>query len=269
MKLAVNYSSQAAVLLQSGFIHVDYFKCPDWPDLIAEASRLHPVAVHFNLVVGNGRIGKTDWGKIELLLNQTKTPYVSFHLEPEAKYFPGFSTGTLPLNQQQQVIERMLGDIQITSKYLGAEKVIIENVPYRNRPGKVLRPAVEPDTIRFLLEQTGAGLLLDISHARIAAHFLGIDERVYLSQLPVDRLREMHFTGLHEFFGHKQDHLPVLESDWPVFEWCLQQIRDGSWAKPWLLAYEYGGVGEKFSWRSDAQAMTRDIPRLYRRITGL
>jgi hypothetical protein len=29
------------------------------------------------------------------------------------------------------------------------------------------------------------------------------------------------------------------------------------------LAYEVGGVGEKFSWRSDAQALARDICILY------
>ncbi len=269
MKFAINYSTQAAVLFRSGLIRLDYFKCPDWPDLILEASQLLPVAVHFNLTAGNGRLAQTDWAKVERLLKQTATPYVSFHLEPSAEYFPGFSTGVLPPNQYEQVINSILADVELAAKYLGAERVILENVPYRNRAGKVLRPAVEPETIRYILEQTGAGLLLDISHARIAAHFLGIDEHEYLKRLPVESIKEMHFTGLHEFFGWKQDHLEVLPSDWPVFDWVLSQIRQGDWAEPWLLAFEYGGVGGKFAWRSDAQAMAQNIPRLYKSIADL
>lgn len=60
MKLAVNYSTQAAVLLRQSRIQIDYFKCPDWPDLIQEAKKHAPVAVHFNLTAGHGRLGKTN-----------------------------------------------------------------------------------------------------------------------------------------------------------------------------------------------------------------
>jgi len=53
-ELRINYSTQAADLLKQGKIQVERFKCPDWPDMIAEASQLCPVAVHVNLKAGVG-----------------------------------------------------------------------------------------------------------------------------------------------------------------------------------------------------------------------
>lgn len=62
--------------------------------------------------------------------------------------------------------------------------------------------------------------------------------------------------------GRLQDHLPARAEDWPELEWVLKGIRERTWALPWLLAFEYGGIGEDFTWRSDAQVMAVQIPHL-------
>ena len=112
-----------------------------------------------------------------------------------------------------------------------AEQIIIENVPYRGNFGKVLRTVVEPETICEVLEKTGVGLLLDISHARIAANFLGMPAFDYLGQLPTRQIKEMHFTGLHPYQGRLQDHLEALPEDWPVLDWVLEKIHSGNVVK--------------------------------------
>ena len=43
MKFAVQYSREAAALLDAGRIAVDCFKCPAWPDLIAMVSTEYPL----------------------------------------------------------------------------------------------------------------------------------------------------------------------------------------------------------------------------------
>ncbi len=88
MNFAINYSPQSAELFQSGKIQVDRFKCPDWPWMIAEASRLCPVAVHFNLTVGNGSVKDIDWETTLHLLESTSTPFLNFHLESRHHDFP-------------------------------------------------------------------------------------------------------------------------------------------------------------------------------------
>ena len=268
MKLAINYSSQAAALLSQGRIQLDRFKCPDWSDMIAEASTLCPVMVHFDLKAGGRKLKITDWEKIAHLIDQTQTPYVNLHLDPTIKDYPAIPVDTTDPAHREQISDTITKDVRCVVAHFGAERVIIENVPYRGVQGKTLRPAVEPVLIRQVVADTGCGLLLDISHARIAAHYMGIDERDYMSQLPVDRLCELHFTGLHDLDGYLQDHLEILDTDWPILDWVLERIKSDQWALPWLLAFEYGGVGEKFAWRSNPQVIEEQVPQLYKRVKG-
>ena len=269
MLLAINYSTQAAALLAENRIHIDRFKCPDWPNLIAEASLQRPVGVHFTLTAGRAKLEAMDWCLVERLMNQTGTPFVNLHLEPQSEEFPEFSPKMELPDQVEQVIEHMIAEVNRAARLFGPEKVIVENVPYRGAGHRVLRPAVQPEIFSRVLEETGCGLLLDISHARIAAHYLGMDERVYMDQMPTHRLKELHFTGLHWRDNFMQDHLEALETDWPVLDWVLEQIRSGRWARPWMLAFEYGGIGEKFAWRSDPQVIAAQAPMLYQRVKDI
>lgn len=263
MLLAINYSPQAAALVSENRISLDRFKCPEWPDMIAEASQIRPVAVHFTLAAGRGKLHKTDWKLVERFMMQTDTPYVNLHLEPHVNDFPGIDPDDPA--QYERVIEQMIADIRMVAKRFGPERVIVENVPFRGQGYKILRPAVLPEIFTQVLETTGCNLLLDISHARIAAHYLEMDERKYMSSLPVHRLCEMHFTGLHNLDGQLQDHLEILDTDWPALDWVFDQIRSDQWKKPWMLAFEYGGVGEKFDWRSRSQVIATQAPLLYER----
>ena len=266
MKLAINYSAQAAELLSQDRIRLDRFKCPDWPGMIAEASTLCRVMVHFDLKAGGRKLKNTDWEKITNLIDQTQTPYVNLHLDPTIKDYPSIPVDTIDPAHLELIADAITRDVGGVVKRFGAERVIIENVPYRGAQGKTLRPAVEPVLIRQVVTETGCGLLLDISHARIAAYYMGIDERDYMTQLPVDRLCELHFTGLHDRDGYLQDHIEILDTDWPVLDWVLERIKSGQWASPWLLAFEYGGVGEKFARRSNPQVIAEQVPQLYKRV---
>ncbi len=270
MFLSINYSTQAALLFQSGRIPLDYFKCPDWPDLVEEALAYRPVAVHFTLSAGNGSLQNADWKLVETLLQRTGTPYVNLHLEAMASIFPDIPVHTTEDYHRQHITEALASEVKSVVDRFGPERVIVENVPYYLRKKeKVLRPSVEPEVIGKIVHETGCGLLLDISHARIAANALGLDEKAYMQSLPVDCLRELHFTGLHTIEGVLRDHLEILDGDWPVLEWALEQARAGKWARPWMLAFEYGGVGEKFAWRSSEAVIATQEPRLFELISQI
>jgi uncharacterized protein len=268
MNLAINYSRPAAELVKANSdgvsrIQIDYFKCPDWPHLIAEARPLRPVAVHFTLSAGSGRLHTTDWELVERLAAETGTPYINLHLDPIPEDYPGMPADTPEPAQEKLVIENLMSDVWAVVERFGPERVIAENVTYYGVKGGNMRPAAEPAVIRRILEETGCGLLLDIAHARIAAYHLGRGECAYMKSLPVDRIRELHFAGIHHLTGGMRDHLSVLDTDWPVLEWVLERIREGAWAQPWLLAFEYGGVGKKFAWRCDPEVIAAQVPRLY------
>jgi len=268
MLFSINYSTQAAVLLDQHRIELDRFKCPDWPELIQEASRRRPVAVHFTLAAGRGKLRNKNLDKVAALAEQTGTPFINLHLEAKLADFPDIAIGSTHASDRDKVLAQTLAEVELAVKRFGAERVIVENVPYR-ATGNVLRPSVEPEAICQIVRETGCGLLLDIPHARISAAQLGMDEREYISSLPVQSLKELHFTGVHTMDGWLQDHLPAQEADSQALDWVLERIKLGEWPRPWMLAFEYSGVGEKFSWRSDARAIETHCRRLYSAVSQL
>ncbi len=267
MNFAINYSPQAAELLEAGRIKIDYFKTPPWPKMIAKAKAHCPVAVHFNLRAGTGTLAQTDWDDVEAFLESTATVYVNAHLAADARDGVPFDTDNPSPTAVEQIIADTHADVAAMVDHFGPERVILENAPYREGQGHVNRVSVLPDVIGDVIETCGCGLLLDISHARISADTLEMAAKDYIRALPLARLRELHFTGLHDLGeGFLMDHLPVLEDDWPWLDWVLEGIEQREWGEAHMLAFEYGGEGhEFFASHSDPDVIARDVPRLYER----
>jgi uncharacterized protein (UPF0276 family) len=266
VQFALNYSNEAADLLRCEQLSLDRFKCPDWPDLIAVAQELAPVYVHFALRAGHGALAATDWARVAALCEQSGTPYVNVHLAPMQADMPHIPLDTTDPAHAAAVYERVRDDIAAAVEQCGAERVIVENVPYFGHipdTYPILRPAAEPQFIRRVIAETGCGLLLDLSHARIGARYLGLDEDAYLDSLPGERLRELHITGLRHIDGLWHDHMPMTDADWPALAGVLERIACGEWARPWVVSFEYGGVGPVFADRSEAAVIAEQVPRLY------
>jgi uncharacterized protein (UPF0276 family) len=271
MYLAINYSPAAANLVQSGDITIDYFKTPDWDWIVNKASLLKPVAVHFGLEAGNGSLDQVDWDLIRHLRELTNTPYVNIHVDARQCYYPDFPVNTAKKDAVEIVTKVILSDVMALVNRFGADRVIIENSPYQGFEGNTMRLCIMPDLLRRVVEETGCGFLLDISHAVIAANTLGLNPNEYIVNLPVRMLKELHFAGIHldKASGQLSDHLSILEENWQWLDWVLAQTRSGDWGIPWLLAFEYGGVGEPFTWRSNPQVIAEQVPILYEHLKQL
>lgn len=275
MKLAVNYSLPLRQLVEQRAVSVDLYKCPPWPKLLPEVIQagapygIRP-QVHFEYIIGRGNIPTADWTLIKRMLADSETRYVNTHLALRANE-PLAAGLDLQTERGLQALEdRILREMDAFAARLGAENVIIENVPWRDfMGGQFVRRFCEPEGIARIVEATGCGLLLDISHATLAAEHLGVDTREYLSALPVQHLREMHVTGIQEAHGIRRDHLPMTAADWDTLDWVLGHISRGDWPEPWLLAFEYGGVGEALVWRSDPELLKQQVPRLYQAVHNL
>jgi uncharacterized protein (UPF0276 family) len=294
VEFAVNYSVAAADLLRAGRIHIDRFKCPAWPDLVATVQRTHPVYVHFPLRVGTGTGdavdtetgGPADWHKVEALLLQTGTPLVNLHLEVSRDDYPHIPVDTTHPAHIEMVTGNLIRDVRAVVQRFGPERVVVEND--HSARGQHLRPAFLPGTIHRVVRETGCGLLLDVSHARLAAHTLGMDARDYIDQLPTDRTREIHISGLQRvegplverarraglaeeiiqrYAGHLVDHLPITGVGWRFYAWALEQVHRGLWGTPWIVTFEYGGVKGIWEMITDRAVLAEQIPRL-RALTG-
>ncbi len=264
MEVAVNYSPQAAGLLRADAITFDHWKCSPWPELISAAhgTRL-PLYLHFDLQAGSGTDGEVDPDHIAALVADTATPYVNLHLAPRRTDYPGVPVESGEAAHLEEILERTGRDIAPVSDRFGRERVIVENLPYRGPDGARLRVGAEPVFIHRVCEEAGCGFLLDVAHAHTAAHHLGLDEREYLSSLPVHRLHELHASGVdRDEDGRLREHMPLSEGDWELLAWCLGEIREGRWQRPWAVSFEYGGIGPLMEWRSKTSVLAEQVPRL-------
>jgi len=258
VELAINFSPQAAQLFADRRIHVDRFKCPDWPDMIEEARALAPVYVHFPLDAGTISGRPSDLDTVAAMLRDTDTPFVDYHLVAYARDFPDRVPETRDPDVAEIILERAIAELNRAVERFGCERVILENIPYF-QPGKYMRASVDASVMHRALDVTGCGFLLDLSHARIAAHYMGVDPHAYVESLPVDRLRELHVTGVDWVKGKLLDHMALADEDVEWTGWAIDRIASGAWAKPSLVAFEYGGIGEPFKWRSEASVIERDV----------
>ena len=266
MNLAINYSPAVCKLVRTEGIQVDYFKTPDWDWMINEATHIRPVAVHFTLDAGNNQLSQVDWGHIRGLLHSTGTPFINLHLDPRQSSYPDLSVDSNNPYVVERLYQIMYTDVKAVVQRFGAERVIVENSPYRGETGKTMRACVEPEIITRIVQETGVGFLLDLSHAIISARYLDIEPSKYIESLPVHRIKEMHFAGIHRSNGYWTDHLSILKADWQWLDWAIECIRLGHWSSPWLLAFEYGGVGKPFKHRTNPNVMAKQVPQLYERV---
>ena len=264
MRFAINYSPQAEQLWQEGRIQVDLFKCPDWPDLIAQVSAIHAVYAHCMLFAGPCEQPKLDLDLLQHWLEATDTLVVNTHLWMTKSHFaPG------ELITTEAVIERAVRDVELLGERFGNERIVVENVPYPTEGwySEQLAEIADPTVLSEIVRRTGCGLLLDTAHAIRACEGTGRSSvKAYLNALPVQALRELHIVGIlpePDELGMRHDHFEMTEADWEIAEWVIEQIRRGCWAEPDTLAFEYGGVGERFAWRSDPRVIAEQAPRLY------
>lgn len=269
MQLAVNYSHQAADLIANAEVDIDLFKCPDWPDMVAEARQKRPVYVHFPLF--SGGLDDVDWTSIEGFLATTPTRFVNLHLAPHLRNFPGMDLHSDDPADLERIVAMNVRSVEVMQQRFGKEHVIVENVPWDPRPQFAIpRAALHPEAVRRTVEATGCGLLLDTAHARIAALKLDIEPVAYLDALPLDRLAEMHVTGVayEDEAGRWVDHYPMTDADWPLVEHVLAGMKAGRAAQPQIVTLEYGAVGPNIR-NSERTVLARELPRLRALVAGV
>jgi len=235
---------------------VDLIKCPDWEGMISEAQRLGEVTLHFDLKAGLGKTFYVDFGRIQALKQRTHTPHVNTHLVTPGDFDPGDKQALQEINQLWRA------ELGLMIKHLGAESVALEQFPYTEDTPNIF-PAADSAVFSQVILDTGCMLLLDLAHARITAQTLGIHVKDYIHALPLDRLVELHITGVKPHSGILTDHFQMMPEDWALFEWALGEIRAGRWREPEVIAFEYGGVGDVFVWRTDDNFLKEQIPILY------
>lgn len=193
MKLAVNYLQEVQELFEEGKIDfIDYLK------LYSINGDLSPFDwcannsnVLFHGLVGHGSdvASENFWENRDVDIQKQyyakgNTPYVSLHI----------NTGDKEIKSEEETLKIIIENVEKVKEVFGME-VILENVParYEDRKRDFL---ASPEFITRVVNELDCGFLFDIGHARAAADVLEIPFDEYLNRLPMNRLVEVHLSGV-------------------------------------------------------------------------
>ena len=236
--LAANGYAELYTLLERGDdVPIDAIKCPLSPNSRVEVERAlnwRPALLH-------------SWGPPEAsacqpeipepeLLRElaalTRPPFVSLHLD----YRPE-RDGDLT---RDALLQRIRSNVAALTD-LARAPILLENVPWypwQTRP----RWVTDPEFIADALAASGADLLIDTAHARVAAWHRGEDAAAYLSALPLHKAREVHTSGprLSDGEGLRDRHMALRDEDWALLDLC----RDSA-PQIEFVTLEYAGRRER------------------------
>ena len=249
IKFAVNFSEESKNLTRDKLINPDLLKCPDWPDLVIEALKINPVYVHFDIKLGSKKFSKVDWDQVKTLLTLTQTRYVNAHLSFPKTNDLGFYKDSV--NQQLSFLIQEFGN----------ENIIIENAPFGKNKQSYQYPASDPEFIGELIKAHQCGFLLDISHAIRTAIKLNFPPIGFIQSFPLSYIKEIHMTGFKTIDGEKMDHYPMQDEDWQIFIMILNIIKKRNNLPPEIIAFEYGGYGPLFDYRSEKESILSQVPK--------
>jgi uncharacterized protein (UPF0276 family) len=237
--LAVSDFDLPRSLLAAGQIEVDYLETgghyvertsaqfPGRPLLLHNSvfnwSLAHPTAMEEQQILARTREA----------LERTRAPWLSVHLGFSAAevLFDVHMTARSPALPRAELFASICHNTRTLASALTVP-LILENLDYC--PGGAYEHICEPAFIAAVLSETGAGLLLDLAHAQVSASRLGLPIETYLSQLPLDRVRQLHISGPRMRDGLLFDaHEALLDEDYALLEWVLQRTQ------PLALTLEY------------------------------
>lgn len=213
MQIACNDSNELREIIDEGKINIDFIKWPSlppnvWP-LDKSLSAKKPLLIHGFMGAVDYYTGSTiDFSKIDLekvkqLENVCSSEYYSCHIGGIVSKIQGINWDGIDCSEkdEQKVLKQSIDNLKAIKKIFN-KPIIIENVPIFQNCGNpninFPRCIGKPDFISTLIQEADVDFLLDIAHARVAASVLGIDIYEYLDSLPLERIVEIHVSGVKD-----------------------------------------------------------------------
>jgi len=166
-----------------------------YPYALERIAERYPIVTH-GLTLSLGAIAEPDPNYLRALrteLERLNPPWHSDHL--------CFSTAgervlhdLLPLKFSEENVQRVAARARRVEAFL-QRPIAIENITYYVHPGE---PELsELEFLQRVLEQSSAGLLLDVNNVYVNAQNHGFDPRAFIAALPLERVFEIHVAGHH------------------------------------------------------------------------
>jgi uncharacterized protein (UPF0276 family) len=128
-----------------------------------------------------------------------------------------FGHDLYPIPFTEEALRHVAQRVRQVQDFLEAPLVLENPSTYLAFHGSILG---EAEFIAALLEESGAGLLLDVNNVYVNAHNHGFDPHAYLRQLPLERVVQLHVAGHSQAEGYLADThgSPVADGVWQLLE---------------------------------------------------
>ena len=159
-------------------------------DLLAEHFTLIPHGLNLSLGSADG-LDAAYLEKFAAIIARVQPPWWSEHLAFTRA--GGVEIGHLtPLPFTREAVAAVRRNVE-TTRRVTAVPLILENITFSVRlPGAEMS---EAEFLRRVVEETGCGLLLDVTNLFINSRNHGYDPRRWLDDAPLDRVVQLHFVG--------------------------------------------------------------------------
>jgi uncharacterized protein (UPF0276 family) len=205
-------------------------------EVLRQLAELYPIVMHgVSLSIGSTDKLNMDYlRKLKALAREINPLWISDHL-----CWTGVNSlnthDLLPVLLNEESLKHICSRVNEVQDFL-ERPVIFEN------PSTYLTfkqsTILEWDFLRYMTEETGCGLLLDVNNVYVSSFNNDFDPLLYIHQLPHDRIVQMHIAG-HQHCGsymidtHDRN---VVQEVWKLF------------ALAWKMT---GGVATALEWDSN------------------
>jgi uncharacterized protein len=213
IKLACNYLLEAEELLKEKKVQFDYFKFPCFEVNLEEGGlqkffvrierirSIKPILYHGiypnKINICHENFSKQFDAKIfQIICDRTLTPGISLHLD-------GASDTISRAELSKTTIDNVLF---LKQHYSHLQFISLENCEHCSNP-----LVFDPSFITEIINKTNLFFLLDISHANWSADTRGETLREYISQLPLNKIYEIHINGWAKVDGQQMAHIKIQD----------------------------------------------------------
>ena len=200
----------------------------------------YPVVLHgVSLCIGS--VDPLDFDylkKLKQLARKTKTPWISDHLS-WGKLEGAHYHDLLPLPQTKEVIDYVAQKARIVQDYLEIP-FALENISSYEDLSENEMP--EWEFYSAVVEKADIFMMLDVNNIYVTSRNLGFDPKEYYTNLPLDRVIQMHLAGHNDLGTHCIDthDQRVCDEVWKIYAEILPQV-DASTLLEWddhFLSFE-------------------------------
>jgi len=201
--------------------------------ILKQIAEKYPVVMHgVSMSIGSTDPLNFEYLKsLKVLADEVKPAWISDHL-----CWTGVLTTNshdlLPLPLNEESLQHVCDRVKQIQDYLERPLIIENPSTYASFKNSTI---TEWDFLRFMTEETGCGLLLDVNNVYVSSFNNDFNPVTYIEELPHDKIIQMHLAG-HQHMGnyiidtHDRE---VTNQVWKLFQLTYQLASEASILLEW------------------------------------